>query len=359
MQGAAYLWRIENMDKPIAILRHGRDKTVWSACFSSDGTRILTASDDSTAKLWNGTGDLLRIFRYRSELNGAVFSPDDSRILAIASSNNTALVWEIATPANTSPKELKHTGMVRFARFSADGTRILTTSHDKTAVLWSAVSLARIATFRHENPVSGGEIAPDASHIITFTDNGAAFLWSSSGVKIKALLHDKRVLHAEFSHDGNKAITTSADFSAKLWDVKTTISQPISTFRHGNAVLYAAFSPDDSRVVTTSSDKTAKAWDIKAPDVPFAIFYHSDIVQMASFTSNGERVLTCSDDHFAKLWDLYHSSPIRLFWSAHGGSLFSPPESPIIPSPSYIIDWLDDATIAPLQNDLRLKYGMK
>ena len=44
---------------PTAILA-GHEDTVWSAQFSPDGTRIVTASDDKTARVWDAaTGKLL------------------------------------------------------------------------------------------------------------------------------------------------------------------------------------------------------------------------------------------------------------------------------------------------------------
>lgn len=35
----------------IAILR-GHENTIWSVVFSPDGTRVLTASEDATARIW-------------------------------------------------------------------------------------------------------------------------------------------------------------------------------------------------------------------------------------------------------------------------------------------------------------------
>jgi WD40 repeat protein len=61
--------------------------------FSPDGTRILTASDDGTARVWHPDGGLLTTLEGHNDgVRSAVFSPDGTRILT-ASNDNTARLW--------------------------------------------------------------------------------------------------------------------------------------------------------------------------------------------------------------------------------------------------------------------------
>ena len=75
----------------------GHSGIVRSAAFNPEGTRIVTASDDGTARLWDGEGGLITV------LEG-------------------------------------HTGIVWSAAFNAAGTRIVTASEDGTARLWRVYS---------------------------------------------------------------------------------------------------------------------------------------------------------------------------------------------------------------------------
>ncbi len=57
------------------------------------GRRLLTASGDNTAKLWDNQATLLTTLTHQEYVNSAVFSPDGSRLLT-ASADNTAKLWD-------------------------------------------------------------------------------------------------------------------------------------------------------------------------------------------------------------------------------------------------------------------------
>src|SRR5205085_6750271 len=78
------------------LLQHAA--AVYSALFSPDGSRVLTASADGTAGVWDArTGArLLPPIKHRAAVLRAVFSPDGRRI-ATASADGTARVWDAIT----------------------------------------------------------------------------------------------------------------------------------------------------------------------------------------------------------------------------------------------------------------------
>jgi WD domain, G-beta repeat len=114
----------------------GHTGPVRSAVFAPDGGRILTASVDKTARLWDRDGRPLAIFQgHTGGVNRAVFAPDGGRILT-ASSDNTARLWDRdGKPLATLEG---HYLQVVGAVFAPDGDRILTASFDPMALLWEA-----------------------------------------------------------------------------------------------------------------------------------------------------------------------------------------------------------------------------
>lgn len=69
-----------------------------SAAFSPDGTRIVTAPKDKTARIWDAStgAEIAKLSMHGDGVTSAAFSPDGTRIVA-ASLDNTARIWDIST----------------------------------------------------------------------------------------------------------------------------------------------------------------------------------------------------------------------------------------------------------------------
>lgn len=165
--------------QPYRTLR-GHRTTVESVAFSPDGTRLLTGSDDHSAKLWDArTGALLQTFPLKNEVWSVAFSPDGCRAI-FAVLNNTAELWDLTQ--NRCIRVLRgHTNWVVQACFSPDGRRILTTSRDGTARLWEASSERELLALKgHEYQVNSVRFSPDGNQVATAGEDGTLRLWNAS-----------------------------------------------------------------------------------------------------------------------------------------------------------------------------------
>jgi WD40 repeat protein/serine/threonine protein kinase len=299
--------REKALSLPITSFNH-QDEVVGAA-FSPDGARILTASSDKTAKLWDASsGKLIASFNHQDEVKDAAFSPDGTRILT-ASVDKTAKLWDAASGKLIASFE--HQGTVNAAAFSPDGARILTASADHSAKLWDAASGNLMASFNHQDEVNTAAFSPDGARILTASKDKTAKLWDvASGKPIASFEHQDSVRDAVFSPDGARILTASADKTAKLWYAAS--GKLIASFDHQDSVNDVAFSPDGSRVLTGSVDKTAKLWDAASGKL-LASFAHQGWIWRAAFSPDGTRILTASADHSAKLWDADSGKMIASF----------------------------------------------
>jgi WD40 repeat protein len=291
----ARLW--DRDGKPLAILQ-GHTAAVRTAVFAPDGGRILTASDDKTARLWDRDGKPLATFKgHTGRVTSAVFAPDGRRVLT-ASDDETARLWGGGKP----PAILQgHTGRVTSAVFAPNGCRILTASTAGDARLWDCDGKPLVILKGHIATINSAVFAPDGRYIVTAADDGTARLWDGDGKPLATFQgHAGRVTSAVFAPDGGRILTASTDGSAKLWDRD---GKPLATFQgHTGPVASAAFAPDGGSILTASDDKTVRLWDRDGK--PLATLQgHTGRVTGAVFAPDSGRILTVSDDKTARLWD--------------------------------------------------------
>jgi WD40 repeat protein len=284
--------------RELLTLHHGGP--IIGAAFSSDGTRLATASHDATARVWDAaSGTELLVLRHEGQVYTVAFSPDGTRILT-RSDDRTARVWDA-----TGGKELlvlnSEEGIE--AVFAQDGTRIVTASNDGTARVWDAANGVELLVVRHDRPVAGATFSPDGTRIATASHDGTARVWDASdGREILRLLgHEDYVYSVAFSPDGVRIATASGDGTARIWDVATG-NEILALNGHDQQVFSAAFSPDGSRLVTASEDHTARLWDAADGRELLAFRGHTNSVFSAVFSPDGAQVLTASADMTARLW---------------------------------------------------------
>jgi hypothetical protein len=193
------------------------EKGVWVAGFSADGRKIVTASDDKTARVWD------------AESGKPVGEP------------------------------MRHERAIKSASFSADGRRIVTVSDEKTARVWDAESGKPVGEpLRHERAINSASFSPDGRRILTASDDGTAQVWDAESGKplSKPMRHEDGLFVASFNADGQRILTASSKGTARVWDTQSgePVGEPIR-HEHINA---ASFSADGRRVVTASDDHTAQ-----------------------------------------------------------------------------------------------------
>jgi dipeptidyl aminopeptidase/acylaminoacyl peptidase len=115
------------------------DEPIRVVAFSPDGKTILTGSNDTTARLWDLGGNIIREFKgHGIWVHSAAFSPDGKTILT-GSRDKTARLWDLG--GNVIRVFKGHNHYVNSVAFSPDGKSILTGSSDGTARLWEIMTV--------------------------------------------------------------------------------------------------------------------------------------------------------------------------------------------------------------------------
>jgi WD40 repeat protein len=115
--------------------------------FASDGGRIITGSEDNTARIWNVADGkvLLTLEGHTAGVTSVAFLADGKRVLT-GSQDNSAKLWDV-DPINTRDKTtateiltLKgHSQEVTTVNVSHNGRYVITGSRDGSAIVWLSV----------------------------------------------------------------------------------------------------------------------------------------------------------------------------------------------------------------------------
>lgn len=120
------------------------DDYIRSVRADSSGRRLVSASDDLTAKVWtlSGDGDAVAVHEelaltgHRHYVMSAAFAPDDDNSVATASLDRTAKLWNTADGSCTMTLK-GHTAGLNALAFSRDGQAIATAADDGTVRIYS------------------------------------------------------------------------------------------------------------------------------------------------------------------------------------------------------------------------------
>ena len=338
---AEYALRTVAMHKSAVL--NGHSEGVISAVYSPDGKHLLSASWDSTLRIWNvETGDVMRtIQRDTWRNNNASFSPDGKLIMC--SSDSVITLYDAKTGEETN--NFVNDWWVISAKFTPDGKRIIATSND------NKIRIMDVNTGEIEKTITGkcdyysyASVSPDGKKIVCtpskygdlhyfrnaidvdFSDSlvvPVKVIDLETGEELLTLNgHKYYVSIAAFSPDGSRIVTGSYDMTVKVWDALSG-KEMFSMNANNSSVDAANYSPDGKKIVSISpsTDKPVMVWNAMTGEELESFSGHLSAVNAAYFSLDGKQIVTASKDKTIRIWDINDNNDKQVLFRNRNNSI--------------------------------------
>lgn len=307
---------------------------VVAVAFAAEQGSLAVLGSDGKVDLYRGGKRLAS--RLHQQVGAIAFSPD-GKLLVTCSEDRTAKIF--AAETGLESKTLDHGWRVTSARFSADGSRLITTLYNGEVRLWDVASgLALMhSPMRHSWFAYGTHGLAGGQLFVSYGVDGRARVWQGNGEPYSPWFeHGSPIRGAAFTQGGRLLATAGQDGRLRLWEMGEERKKSGSiSLGPGHEVGSLSLDPKNELVAAAWTtfpagggavlmDREGKRrWPLGPSGVR---------ATRVLFSPDGESVALASDDGKARLYsrqgqllsEVEHSSPVLgLGFSPDGKTLLS------------------------------------
>lgn len=358
--GQVKVWDLEQPLPSAVTLPKGHTGKVTGVAINGDGSRVVSSGEDMTAHNWKlsaGRSKKTVVVPHEEVVVTAIALAPDDHWAVSGGSDGVVRLWSPTTNVPTLHWELLpgHKGEVSLIEVTADSSMAVSAAQDDDLWIWdlkakvpSALSVrlsghtAKINQLVIYSPPAG---VPPGRHVptsaFTTSADGTARSWDLDQRKSGAVSrvfpgHEGGVRSVAVAGDGQWAITGGADRVARVWDwqslplggtadAETPTGSASKVGRaHTAQVLSVAVDPFGRRMITGSADGTARIWDLRQPTrlaaLPFKDL-HTDRVRAVAVSPTAEYAASGDNSGDLVIWDLQADSPNGRSLTGHTGEI--------------------------------------
>ncbi|KAJ3028966.1 Positively regulates the activity of the minus-end directed microtubule motor protein dynein [Rhizophlyctis rosea] len=247
------------------------------------GEKRVSCSADMSLKLWDSAAEyscIRTFYGHDHSVSSVAFTPDGDTLIS-ASRDTTIKVWEVASGFCTRTI-VGHDDWVRSALPSPDGALLVSCANDQSVRLWDITTGECRGDLRgHEHVVECVAFAPDASY--------------------PALLQLGALNEKDPHISGRFIASGSRDKTIKIWD--TVTNQSIFTLAgHDNWLRGLVFHPSGKYLLSVADDKTLKVWDLATGRCLRSIDGEGNFLTCVDFCRHAPVAATGGADMTVKIW---------------------------------------------------------
>ncbi|NXO83960.1 DTL protein, partial [Sitta europaea] len=283
--------------------------------------RIVTASGDQTAKVWDvRAGELLGVCKgHQCSLKSVAFSRFEKAVFCTGGRDGNIMIWDTRcnkkdgfyrqvnqisgahnvvdkqTPSKGKKKRQNLRGLAPLVDFQQSVTVVLLQDEHTLISAGAVDGVVKVWDLRRNYAAFRPEPLPVRS-------------FCYPGTSTRRLGYSSLVLDSA----GANLFANCTDDSIYMFNMTSLRTTPVAVFSgHQNSTFYikSSTSPDDQFLVSGSSDCNAYIWKVSEPHLPprMLLGHSQEVTSIAWCPSDFTKIATCSDDNTLKIWRLQRS----------------------------------------------------
>ncbi|OCT77607.1 denticleless protein homolog A [Xenopus laevis] len=283
--------------------------------------KLVTASGDQTAKLWDVmAGELIGECRgHQCSLKSVSFSKFERAVFSTGGRDGNIMMWD--TRCSKKDGFYRQVNQITGAHNAIDKQTPSKMKKRKPSIRGLAPSVdsqqsVTVVIFQDEYTIISAGAVDGVVKIWDLRKNYSAYRQDPVPVKhfpypgnsTRKLGYSSLVLDPT----GTNLFASCTDDNVYMFNATGLKTDPVSIFRgHQNSTFYikASVSPDGQFLLSGSSDHSAYIWQVSDPmAAPVTLMGHcQEVTSVAWCQSDFTKIATCSDDNTVRVWRLKRS----------------------------------------------------
>lgn len=292
---------------------HSHNDDVYFLRFSNKGKFLASASSDKSAIIWeiheDGTVSLKHtLIGHQKPVHMLAWSPDDSMLLTCGLPE-VVRCWDVRSGECIRAYEKTSVGQVSCGWFP-DGKTIITGLMDKSICMWD-LDGKELENWKGHRTIMISDIAvtTDNKWIMTICKENAILLYNREAKVEKYVEEGQAIISFTISKDDKSILVNLINGEIHLWSLSDNAKLLLKYQGHKRSrfVIRSCFGGvDESFIASGSEDSQVYVWHRASGELIEKLPGHSGSVNCVSWNpANPHMLASGSDDHTIRIWGLH------------------------------------------------------